>query len=199
MWFYRSQLWNIKLGRAPHVSRFMWKKNLLKNDHTASEQNSFFWECDFQTLWCYQLIFDQSLMIHLEIFGQWVSAAYKQRGSILPKGRSDDDMIAKVWSMASDAGVWDYGTKAISPLAVIIKKASDDGLNQGLSMNQSSHLWRNFPWMDWIMNKLFNPVWERKGNCLQWGVKTNPPTFQSHPTPPGWGGWWSKQHLCLPF
>ena len=42
--------------------------------------------------------------------------------------------------MASDVRVWDDGTKAISPSAVIIKKASDDGLNQGLSMNQSSHL-----------------------------------------------------------
>ena len=30
MWFYRSQLWNIKLGRAPHVSRFMWKKTCSK-------------------------------------------------------------------------------------------------------------------------------------------------------------------------
>ena len=42
--------------------------------------------------------------------------------------------------MTSDAGVWDDGTKAISPSAVVIKKASDDGLNQGLSMNQSSYL-----------------------------------------------------------
>ena len=97
MWFYRSQLWNIKLGRAPHVSRFMWKKTCSKYDHTASEQNSFFWECDFQTLWCYRLIFDQSLMIHLEIFGQWVSDAYKQRRlwtSILQRVWSDDDMVA---------------------------------------------------------------------------------------------------------
>ena len=41
------------------------------------------------------------------------------------------------------SGFGDDGTKVICPSAVIIKKAgSDDGLNQGLSMNQDSHLLR---------------------------------------------------------
>ena len=137
MWLYRSQLWNIKLGRAPHMCLELCGKNaqntttqLLSKTHSAGD-------VIFQTSWRYRLIFDQSLTIHLEIFGQWVSGAYKQREAasmnlnVAETGRSDDDMIAKVWSMVSVMpGFWDDGTKAISPSAVIIREASNDGLNQ---------------------------------------------------------------------
>ena len=138
MWLYRSQLWNIKLGRAPHMCLELCGKNsqntttqLLSKTHSAGD-------VIFQTSWRYRLIFDQSLTIHLEIFGQWVSGAYKQREAELvwtsKLRRLDDQMMT--WSLKFDQwssvmpGFWDDGTKAISPSAVIIREASNDGLNQ---------------------------------------------------------------------
>ena len=101
-----------------HICLELCGKTLSKYDHTASEQNWLSWNVIFQTSWRYRLVFDQSLMIDLEIFGQNVKDPYKQRGRLwTSEGRSDDDMIAKVWSMVSDVGVFGWWNKGDLPLS----------------------------------------------------------------------------------
>ena len=164
-----------------------WKYDHLLLSKSHSEGNEI-----FQTFWCYRLIFDQSLTIHHEIFGQWVIEDYKQRG-VAQYCRGDDPMMT--WSLLvwwikwqGDPGVWDDGTKVISCDRAVIIKQSSEGLHRGSISESLKNLSMDGYWM---ICKYFNRVQE----VIQ---KPNPPTFQSHPTPPGWGGWWSTQHLCSP-
>ena len=102
-----------------HICLELCGKTLSKYDHTAaSEQNSFSWKCDFSDILTlsprFRSIFDDPSR------DIW-DAAYKQRGrlwtSMLQRERSDDDMIAKVWSMVSDVGVWGWWDKGDLPFS----------------------------------------------------------------------------------
>ena len=144
-----------------------WKYDHLLLSKSHSEGNEI-----FQTFWCYRLIFDQSLTIHHEIFGQWVIEDYKQRGSILQRGRSDDDIIA--FSLMNKVAGWSWGsgTKVIGcDRAVIIKQSSED-LHRG-SISESL---KNLS-MDgyWIICKYFNRVQEMTKNLTHQHFRATPP------------------------
>ena len=166
MWFYRSQLWNIKLGRAPHVSRFMWKKLAQNTTTQLFSKTHSSGNVIFQTLWCYRLIFDQSLMIHLEIFGQWVSDAYKQRYE--PQYcRGYDRMMT--WSLKFDQWLVmpEFGMmeqRLLAPQQWLSKRPVMMVLIRVYQWIRAAIFEESFH--EWITYKLVNLVWERKGDCL---------------------------------